>query len=150
MSDEERRENVVIDADTKAEIKMMALGRVEDKALIQSLASDVKEMTKNISAMAIAITEQTKNNEHVLQRVEVIENKIDGDDGLAKRTRKLENDQTGNGVRWKVVIGAVGIAGALGTAFVSILGSFVTPVNEALGTVAATLGEILKLLKDSP
>lgn len=138
-SGEERRQ-IVIDADTKAKIEVLVAGRIEDKQLIHELAGDVKEMAKNVSTMAIAMTEQTKNNEHLTQRVERVEDKIYGDDGLERRTRSLENSQTGDGVRWKILAGGI-------AAFITVGGSIVAVLAAFLQPVADVLREILEVIK---
>lgn len=125
-------DKIVIDADTKAKIEVLVQGRIEDKEMIHALASDIKEMTKSVSTMAVAITEQTKNNEHLTQRVEKVEGKIDGENGLERRTRTLENQQTGDGVRWKILAAGIASFLAVGGSIVGVLAAFLQPVADVL------------------
>lgn len=89
--------NVLIDIDTKAKIEVLVAGRVEDRETIKELANDMKEMAKNVSTMAIAITEQTKDNHHLSTRVGKVEKTQDLE---AKKLEKVQNVQEGNKVRW--------------------------------------------------
>jgi len=116
------KKQYVIDADTKAEIKVLVQGRIEDRETIKELAGDMKEMANNVSTMAIAITEQTKNNEHLNQRLDKVET-VQVDQG--KDIKVLSNNQTGNIVRWQVL-------GASLIGFIAISGIVVSIVLAAL------------------
>jgi hypothetical protein len=86
-----------IDADTKAQIQVLVQGRIEDRETIHELAGDMKEMAGNVSTMAIAITEQTKDNHYLNQRVDRIEGV---QDKQSEELKTVQNTQEGNKVRW--------------------------------------------------
>lgn len=86
--------------------------RREDRHMMERMSSSVSEM-------AIAITEQTKENQHLSRRVDTLEVEINGEDGLERRTRKLENAQGQDGTKWKFVAGGI-------AAFLSIAGFMLT------------------------
>ena len=76
----------------------------------------MNNMAEKIGEMAIAVTEQTKNNEHLNQRVDKVEKR---QDAQAAKIEEMDRVQSGNKVRWQVL--AAGIA-----AFITVGGMFLT------------------------
>jgi len=85
---------------------------------LESLAAQNK-MADSISDMAVALTEQAKDNEHLNKRVDRVE-KVN--DAQAKAITIVSNTQAGNNVRWKIL--ATGI-----TSMIAITGVIVAIVR---------------------
>jgi leucyl aminopeptidase (aminopeptidase T) len=103
---EARREDL---EDRKDDRERRDQERQEDRKMMQ-------EMSGHMSDMAIALTEQTKNNEHIFQRIEKIE---DTQSSHSKELKTISNVQSGNQVRWQVL--AAGLV-----AFIAVGGLFLT------------------------
>ena len=119
----ERRENYIIDAETKAEIKVLMRSQTQVSTAISEMADKIGEMAVDIGAMA-------RDNHHIAKRVTSIEGALHGQDGIEPRLRHVEARQEGNGVRWKFLLGTVGAVlttgGGLIMAFVAVLKWFLT------------------------
>jgi len=109
---EARREDL---QDKKDERKRRDEERKADRAMMEKLAGHVGEM-------AVAMTAQTKNNEHLGQRVDSVESR---QDVQAKEIKDLQKVSNGNTVRWQTL-------GAAILGFVAISGIVVTIVLWAL------------------
>lgn len=104
--------------------------RQEDRAVTH-------EMAVNISEMAIAITSQAKNNDHLNQRVDNIEG-VQGD--CMKRLRVVENSDAGDVIKWKIVIWGVGALGAMAMAAVAIFAAYIQPLVDIVTQIFNKMG----------
>lgn len=124
-----------IDLHTKAQVELLAQGRIEDREMIHSLAEDVKVMSHCVSEMAIAFTAAAKDSERVIEKTDDLSSQIsDPVTGLRARLVIVEKNQevsaASNKIRWSIL----GVGTAIGITLLTGFAGFIYWVIRTIPT----------------
>lgn len=130
----------VIDAETKAEIKVLMQAQQENQRIFSKMGESYERMADRMSEMAITVAEQAKDTQHTNQRLVNLEQSIHGESGLEKRMQNAELDQSSDKTKWRFVAGGVGAFITVAIAIVGLLAALVQPVIEILTNIYSAMG----------